>query len=648
MFESRLRKIKVTYLLVARFIWRQKGLWLRAVLAWLIGMAFVIAERDADYDTRLKIRGQQPTDSDVVLLLIDREEWAQWLNEEPANFNLVRDYSFLGMNDSYYWNMPAWQNLVERLLGDKPKAIGITTFFGENIPENSGATKFDSVFSDKRIIWASQVNSEGHIVSPRFARSRTRNTGISDLAADRDGIIRHLSFTQETIPHFAVQLARHLSPDGLENNYLSKHATPLINYRGEAGTFSTIGLKDFLTRNYPAHYFQNKLVIVGTAEPDGAELRTPMGVMSRAEITANLVDNIHNGRWVERPSLWLMGLLLFVVVCGSALLTAAYPQFLALFIVLWANLFYIAMSVWVFDRFYIWLPVVAVTIVSFVTYVIFLSFQLTLKEYLTVQLEKERQFLFDVEELKNNFLSLISHDLKTPIAKIQAICDRLLTQHPQKEFSGDLVLLREVATELHHYIKTILQITRVEARDFRISRDSADINEIVEAVVQQLDTLAQSKRILIELQLEPMFLAEMDQILIHEVVLNLVDNAIKYTPEGGRVIVSSREVNGQIFLTVEDTGPGIPPAEQARIFDKFYRGELGKSQPRGSGLGLYLVKYFVELHNGKVFLESTLGSGTRVGFTLPIEQATLSPQPPPNIASSAHETSEGETHEAQI
>jgi K+-sensing histidine kinase KdpD len=263
-------------------------------------------------------------------------------------------------------------------------------------------------------------------------------------------------------------------------------------------------------------------------------------------------------------------------------------------------------------------PLTASVVSSFATYIIFISFQLTLKDYMNLQLEKERQFLFDVEELKNNFLSLISHDLKTPIAKIQAICDRMLAEAHDTSVTGDVTALREEATELHRYIHTILQITRVESRDFRIKKDASDINEIISTVAGKLQVLAKNKKIELVLDLEPMFLIEVDAVLMREVVLNLIENAIKYTQEGGRVTISSREIEDQVYVMVEDNGPGVPKEEQERIFDKFYRGESGKSQPKGSGLGLYLVKYFIELHRGKIIFESEPKRGTKVGFRLPL------------------------------
>ncbi|MEK6555994.1 MAG: ATP-binding protein, partial [Bdellovibrionota bacterium] len=229
-----------------------------------------------------------------------------------------------------------------------------------------------------------------------------------------------------------------------------------------------------------------------------------------------------------------------------------------------------------------------------------------------------------VEELKNNFLSLISHDLKTPIAKIQAICDRMMLDAQTAGRQDDLTALRTEATELHRYIHTILQITRVESRDFRIKKEARDLNELIETALERLQPLAANKRISLNAELEPMFLIEVDPVLIGEVILNLIENAIQYTPEGGRVLVTSRDIDGDILCMVEDNGPGIQASEQQHIFEKFFRGELGRSKPKGSGLGLYLVKYFIELHKGQVFLDSQVNVGTKVGFRLPnqaIEQA---------------------------
>ena len=119
-----------------------------------------------------------------------------------------------------------------------------------------------------------------------------------------------------------------------------------------------------------------------------------------------------------------------------------------------------------------------------------------------------------------------------------------------------------------------------------------------------------------------MFSIEADTTLIQEVIHNLIENAIKYTPAGGRVTVTSQEKDDNVIVMVEDTGPGIHPEDQKEIWGKFTRGKNQSMEIKGTGLGLYLVKYFVELHSGKTFLESTPDVGTKIGFSIPIADET--------------------------
>lgn len=606
-----MRRLRLLLILLTRRLWRRRGLWLRALIGCAIGIGLLTVVRQSDYDIRLRLRGRQPVDKSIIILSISRQEWSSWqhLEKTPPGTNMYRDPQ-------------AWRELLNRLLLARPRAIAITTYFTPNPPSQVSA-QLPKVFGNWRVLWAAQRTEEGHVWPPPFASPEHRNFGLVHFIRDRDGVIRRFGTASERVPNIAILMARRLPHVKISNFNIFKTREPVINYRGEAGTFTHISLNDFLAHKYRSGFFENKLVIVGTPDLPGAELHTPLGRMSKAEILANIIDNIHYDRWIQRPPFLALALFIFLVVMLSAWLTSSYPQSLALFILVWFNIFYVTISLWIFDVHYLWLPVLATIGASFGTYVIFLSFQVTLKDYETQQLENERQFMLGVEQLKNNFLSLISHDLRTPIAKIQAICDRLMADNPNLEVAPDLSSLREVATELNRYISTIIQITRVESKDFRINKDATDINELIERAVNSVEPLAIQKKIEIHTSLEPMFLIEVDPVLIHEVVLNLIENAIKYTPEGGRVSVSSQEVDGRVLVMVEDNGVGIPEPEQLHVFEKFYRGEQGKSHPRGSGLGLYLVKYFIELHGGQIILKSQVGVGTKVGFSLPIEEGEI-------------------------
>jgi signal transduction histidine kinase len=149
---------------------------------------------------------------------------------------------------------------------------------------------------------------------------------------------------------------------------------------------------------------------------------------------------------------------------------------------------------------------------------------------------------------------LISHDFKTPIAKIQAIVDRLLSSHLPEPITKDLTTLRGASLELNKYIQSILRVVRVESRDFRIFKEAADINELLVAAITNLKPLASEKNIEIFTQLEPLFSIEVDRTLIQEVFINLIENAIKYTPSNGVIEIRTIETQTDIIVQIKDTG----------------------------------------------------------------------------------------------
>lgn len=313
---------------------------------------------------------------------------------------------------------------------------------------------------------------------------------------------------------------------------------------------------------------------------------------------------------------------LLLVLILSLFIIYEYPQNYAVAILICFGAILSGLSCWVFDRYFIWSPIMATVLQLIGTYVIFVGYKLTQNERKTWKLLQEKAYLKEVEQLKNNFISLISHDLKTPIAKIQAVATRLM-QNATPELAQDLTSIQVASQDLHRYIQSILQVTRVESSDFKIKKEAYDINEIIEKAYDQLKALSYEKNIHIQLKLEPMFSIEVDSALIFEVIANLIENAIKYTPKNGNILISSSEVGNYVVVTVQDSGDGIPKEEQEQVWEKFYRGKKHNLSTQGTGLGLYLVKYFVELHDGVVFLESAPGQGTKIGFRLPVQTETF-------------------------
>ncbi len=224
-----------------------------------------------------------------------------------------------------------------------------------------------------------------------------------------------------------------------------------------------------------------------------------------------------------------------------------------------------------------------------------------------------------VDRLKQNFISLMSHDLKTPVAKIAGIADILSVQYPneprQKELLNDIV---SSTKELNNFITSILDLTKIESRNITLRLQSKDINNLIESSVDKLKFEANEQNMKIDKDLDPLYPINIDPVLINRVLSNLIGNAIKYAGEGSVVTVRSWDDPEWVHVEIRDNGKGMKEEDLEYIFDKFYRVKNDDSHKiKGSGLGLYLVKYFIELHHGAISVASKVGEGTT--FTIKLK-----------------------------
>jgi signal transduction histidine kinase len=610
---NKLRRLKLQWILASRWLWRKKALAIRAMLAWLLALVFATFDRDNDLDLRFRIRSQKPISPEILVLNISKEESQIFKRLEMAG--RVPPTATESEKQSEFWNQ-----VIGEVLKLKPKSIGITPNSDHIVQSAIENPKLWSHLLRKNVSWSVSSEFMEKLLNSRSGQKYISNIGIGGISVDHDGLVRRYG-GYKSGPSLISTLAKHdLNIQDSELESL-KSKFRYINFSGPKGSITHLSLTDILSRTSGETLF-GKVVLLGLETDSSFEIKTPVGQLTRAEVFANVLDNSLSNRWIQRADLSTIAIVLLALVLLAGWVMSIYPHSVALLALIWLSTLGSAVSIYIFDSACFLFPILPIWIASISTYMTFLSLQVSIRDYENQQLEKEHEFMLNVEELKNNFLSLISHDLKTPIAKLQGICDRIISKSPPAELAQDILTLRAEASELHKYIKTILQVTRVESRDFKIHVESSDLNEIIESVCEQLSPLAQAKSIQINLELEPMFLVEVDPVLIHEVILNLIENAIKYSQEGGLVTVTSREVDDHVLVMVKDKGPGIPESEHSRIFERFYRGQEGLRQSKGSGLGLYLVKYFVEMHNGQVVLESRPGHGTRIGISLPIREAS--------------------------
>jgi signal transduction histidine kinase len=206
----------------------------------------------------------------------------------------------------------------------------------------------------------------------------------------------------------------------------------------------------------------------------------------------------------------------------------------------------------------------------------------------------------------------MSHDLKTPVAKIAGIADILKMKFNNSSEQSELINnVVDSTKELNDFINSILDLTKIESQNLTLSKESKDVNKIIEAIVKKLNFQASSKDMRIDLDLSPLYPIQIDTVLMNRVISNLIENSIKYAGQGKTVSVKTWDDKDWVFIEVKDNGVGIAQEDLIHIFDKFYRVKNDQTHSiKGTGLGLYLVKYFIELHNGVITATSQPGEGT--------------------------------------
>jgi signal transduction histidine kinase len=255
-----------------------------------------------------------------------------------------------------------------------------------------------------------------------------------------------------------------------------------------------------------------------------------------------------------------------------------------------------------------------------ITYLVFTGYRLALQETREWRNFQETETRRALEEMKSNFISLMSHDLKTPIAKISAMTDKLKREiPPSAAISETLQSLESSNLELKNYINRIIDLSRIESQDITLKLRSHDMNAVIENCIKRLQNKATVKNITLEKNLEPQFSFEFDEELIQQVISNILDNAIEYTPASGQIWIRSYERHPHVCIEIEDNGPGIPAQYAVSVFKKFNK-SFQKTSKKGSGLGLYLSKYFIEKHGGQLRLKTEEGKGSLFYFELPITQ----------------------------
>lgn len=571
------------------------------------------------YDLRVKLDFGTKASPEIVLVTIDHE------SDE-----------YLG--DIYPYTYTTHLRHFEKLKKTGAKQVLFFTQFRSPTPD-----ELSSLEQFKKSI--SEFNSRGGIVRLSSFMDEKKGEIIPPIEIQELGFslgqlnIDNMTFARDDVPRRAI-----LNVSGEESIHLwsanqiraEKNLPPLkisdfvgSYYNDEADAnfalfrystnpqdgkmkYKSIPFHRVLVGNFNPDFFKDKIVLVGPTYYTQREFLSlsPFNQeeysASKLAIHANILDAFIQQKTVKAlPRIVSQFISIFLALLLSIIISKLSPRD-GLIITALMLLSVVILSFLLFSLLGFWLYTAHLLVTVFVVYYIWIPFRAIGEYQRRFAIQEETKLLKKVENLKQNFISLMSHDLKTPVAKIQGLADTLIRQYPQDpEIKNRSHLIVEATKELNKFITSILDLTKIESSNFGLNKVSKDINLLIDEVISDLKYEAQNKSISLEKELSPLYPISLDINLTKRVISNLIENALKYAGPGTTVKVTSWDDTDWVYVEIKDNGVGIPPEEINHIFEKFYRIKNDASHSiKGSGLGLYLVKYFVELHGGTISVTS--------------------------------------------
>lgn len=548
---------------------------------------------------------------------------------------------FLG--EIYPYTYATHSRFMEKILKDRPAGIGYLVPFLD--PENQSDEKYIKKFRDqiikfKRDKGIFRIGTDKDAWGEQVPPVELRDLGYSLALINKDGnnfakdyVSRRaiLNISGEDSFHLwmanefkKLKRSKPVDATSFKGAYYDRESDAtfaLFKYLENPITidpYKTIPFHRVVVGNYPKGYFKDKIVLISSNYISNSAdfVYTPFGrdgsKAPKLNLHSQLVETLIKGKTIYRVPDWVTDIMAVIIALFlSYIISRVQPaKGLVITVSIMASIFVLGYCS--FLIFGLWFKLSHVILSIFVVYYIWVPFR-AIGEYQTrYAIQEEAKVLKKVDKLKHNFISLMSHDLKTPVAKIAGIADILTVQYDnnekQKELLGNIV---NATKELNNFITSILDLTKIESQEMALRLESKDVNQLIESMVDKLKFEANAQNIRISMELEPLYPIQVDVNLINRAVGNIVGNAIKYAGEGKTIHIKSWDDEQWVYIEITDNGKGIGKDDLENIFEKFYRVKNDDNHKiKGSGLGLYLVKYFIELHEGKIEANSQLGEGT--------------------------------------
>jgi two-component system phosphate regulon sensor histidine kinase PhoR len=225
------------------------------------------------------------------------------------------------------------------------------------------------------------------------------------------------------------------------------------------------------------------------------------------------------------------------------------------------------------------------------------------------------------DQIRRDFVANVSHELRTPLTAIRGYVEALLDEPTDQDSTNKfLEIIARHTTRMERLVKDLLRLARLDARQEVLEMARCDVRQLFSGVIADLTPSIEAKQQHVSIDVsQDAAQVDGDPAKLHDIVRNLVENAVNYSPDGANVTLAAARLNGKYTITVADSGPGIPPEDLGRVFERFYRVDKSRSRPGGTGLGLAIVKHLVELHGGEARAENAATGGAVFTVILPVE-----------------------------
>jgi two-component system phosphate regulon sensor histidine kinase PhoR len=224
------------------------------------------------------------------------------------------------------------------------------------------------------------------------------------------------------------------------------------------------------------------------------------------------------------------------------------------------------------------------------------------------------------DQIRRDFVANVSHELRTPLTAIKGYVEALLDDPDDGDVRRRFLdIIQRHAHRMERLVRDLLRLAGLEAGQEAVTRAPCDVAALLDGLVADFQPQARAKRQQLTASIAPdVRTVAVDPAKLHDALRNLVENAVAYTPEGGRITITAARDDARLSVSVADTGPGIPPADLERVFERFYRVDQSRAGPGGTGLGLAIVKHLVQAMDGEVAAANRPGGGAVFTLTVPI------------------------------